>query len=1203
MLQGANLGCNAPDALRNCLDRLSRSLLAHGLDSDHVGSSHEYIDTLNALTQFEPTIWTDHYSSKKSASKRLRSFLKRGSQGGSREYWPSVCNLFRCLPDPLFPAEASDLTELLGAFHAGIVRKEEPRANLTAAFTAFVTVVGITTSHLPAGERSAVLRDMLWPLFRQYLNPTAADSQWTVPGAQAAEVIGKAVTIAGLSEILQAEWRSISSELIDGIKASAPEQSKDYEKSQITISERGTKWAVLQKEILKAKPDENTRQTIILSCSTVIKEALTCLDSRNGKPYGAAAVVESLLANIGEVLFANGEISKELELFFSHNAANLFLSPSMPRLVSILYLSYYQSWFKDAWTTISKQIISSPPSSHRDAAIIELASSPKMPESFELVVLDSDFQRFLLQRLSRMVNGDIDAALASRILKNSSRLLSSNTSGQLLVELTENLSLAENSESSLRGIELITKQSPDMLRDFLTKPQGSELLQHLLLLTESASTKVAQEASALNNTIQILLSQKSNDPASRTALVAIIRRGLSEATISSVTVETLVDVAQRLLNETNAEELTYDIIPSLSAWESALDDFLNHPPDVSLAISDQLGGTLYLVPPTTSSSASVEQSKINRDINGFSSAYRMASYFTKLVQSTKVFDSISNTNMSTLFSLLALTASLANDNLSLAGSNGLWNKYTPEVEADAMEFVSETQALLTEWLRKSNEWWSESNRTSQFSFVETALQACLDASKGISAASYYNARVYSVNMAELIEMHGWHSSKTSFLEATVKEVKNTKDSFYAAAFLTGCRIPLSSSKASTLLCNGIVADLTGFDPNKDIERVLRHIVLLNLIMSNYENISESIAKQRVIFLVKHVVKWLEDGSFPVALKAETCRLLSYLLILMKDIYGEHWEILLSFITTFWSSANRVDAGASQEQANLPIIHASMKLYSTLESLSMDDEPNDDLIDAWKDTEESAAKGLITLLKHSQHFPDEFHQPLRIVNELLARLVSRVPLKRIDDPADLFPLLYVASGPVQKTAFQILHKQIPAAQEQISLDTALDNKKAHLPDELLSLILEAPTINDFADADFERSMPLPLRGYLFSWILLFDHFENSSYKVKSDYLEQIKDGDYIRGLLDFTFDFLGHGKGKPVDVSKFDVTSYTPDIEESPKKDAQWLLTYLYFLCLKHVPSLAKSWWIDCKAQQKVIAVESWTGKYVSQLFLEIQILH
>lgn len=118
--------------------------------------------------------------------------------------------------------------------------------------------------------------------------------------------------------------------------------------------------------------------------------------------------------------------------------------------------------------------------------------------------------------------------------------------------------------------------------------------------------------------------------------------------------------------------------------------------------------------------------------------------------------------------------------------------------------------------------------------------------------------------------------------------------------------------------------------------------------------------------------------------------------------------------------------------------------------------------------------------------------------------------------------------------------------------------------------------------------------MLSWLLVFDHIEHASFKVKNDYIEHIKEGDYLPGLLDFTFDFLGHAHNKPVDISKLDVTAYTPDTE-SPKQDTQWLLTHLYYLTLLHTPSLTKSWFNALTSRSRAIAVtlEPWTEKHIS----------
>lgn len=76
-------------------------------------------------------------------------------------------------------------------------------------------------------------------------------------------------------------------------------------------------------------------------------------------------------------------------------------------------------------------------------------------------------------------------------------------------------------------------------------------------------------------------------------------------------------------------------------------------------------------------------------------------------------------------------------------------------------------------------------------------------------------------------------------------------------------------------------------------------MLLNILLHGQENISQSIAKQRVVFLVKHVTPWLQDTNGPLALRAEICRALSVLLPLMSDLYGDHWRDIIDALAENW----------------------------------------------------------------------------------------------------------------------------------------------------------------------------------------------------------------------------------------------------------------------------------------------------------------
>ena len=69
--------------------------------------------------------------------------------------------------------------------------------------------------------------------------------------------------------------------------------------------------------------------------------------------------------------------------------------------------------------------------------------------------------------------------------------------------------------------------------------------------------------------------------------------------------------------------------------------------------------------------------------------------------------------------------------------------------------------------------------------------------------------------------------------------------------------------------------------------------------------SQLIAKQRLVFFVKHVIPWLQEGGSPLPIRAEVSRTLSTLLPLMGDIYGEHWGQILTELASSWSATEEL----------------------------------------------------------------------------------------------------------------------------------------------------------------------------------------------------------------------------------------------------------------------------------------------------------
>ena len=132
----------------------------------------------------------------------------------------------------------------------------------------------------------------------------------------------------------------------------------------------------------------------------------------------------------------------------------------------------------------------------------------------------------------------------------------------------------------------------------------------------------------------------------------------------------------------------------------------------------------------------------------------------------------------------------------------------------------------------------------------------------------------------------------------------------------------------------------------------------------------------------------------------------------------------------------------------------------------------------------------------------------------------------------------------------------------------------------------------------------MRCYLLSWKLLFDAFSTSSFKIRNDFTEHLKTGDYVNPLLDFMFDVLGHSAAHPLNLDKENIGPQQIGdydiklaVSEAGEKSMHWLLTHIFYLTLKYTPGLFRAWYIDCRSKQTRIAVESWTTKYFSPLII------
>ncbi|KAG9559672.1 hypothetical protein KCU79_g8131, partial [Aureobasidium melanogenum] len=1146
------------------LSTISEAYISKALPHDQTGSSYDFMLALVQLTNTFPHAWTTSYTSKKPASTRLRGCIKRGSQAGPAEFWTNAWLLFSQLPAEVLPQKYSEAEELLNAVHDGVSQKDD-RFNASAAWFTYFKVLDLVqnTASLSDEEHETLLNKMAIPAIEQYLRPSPSTADWLISGAKPAWNVSKAAFCKRLPAVLEKKWPEYATLLIEDIRTSLPEQSKDFEKSQAHVASAAERWALLQSELLREEYQlpESLQAVFSNTAKDVVKASIELLKTRNGKPYGAAAAVDELQNHCKALLARDQETQDIIATFVVDDLPELLSSPSQRQLVSFLYHFQTDSRFGDAWNKTATALGNSPDSEEKLNAFRNLLASPRVKPAAEIAAQNGDIQAFLQRQFKSSLETGEQWSFVSGILKGTPRVASTETVDGMLADLTASLSISEKADSALSGLQEISRSNKALVKEHIKKPNGSQLLPNLLLLEESANESLAAKASSISKSIVT----EADKAGSQTILFDVVHQSLRDVSSSSLSMPQVLDMAANLIKDSDLDQKKQEVanqaLPDLESWKSAVAPFIATAPSIALAITSVLGGATYMVDPETKS----DPSKILRDADGLSQALRYAMYTSRVFSNSALLQALESETQTELFRLFYITHILLTESISFTAEGGLASP-NPETEAEVVEFVNEANKLIGDCFQQYED------ASSSYAFVGTTLDNFFEKSKGISTSAFYHAQALSHALGDLESIHGGGHAKVQEYEDKTLQLYKAKDVVPFTACASGLKEALSDSKKLDRQTNELVADLTGLDAAQSPEKAITQLVMFNALFPESKQADSIVAKQRLIFLMKHILPWLDNDDIVTPIKAETCKTLLFVLPGVSDIYGEHWSQILAFLAHTWELGFVRDEVA--DESRMALIYTTLQLSPILRSLKSGEEPNDDLVDAWKESSES-----------------------------LGSEVAKWSTGEVEDEAELYPLLYTPSKALQKTAFDILHRVIPAAQEQVSFDAALEKKTAKLPEELLSLLLAPPTLDSLADASFRTGIPHELQAYLYSWQLVFDHFANASYQVKSDYVEALREGEYLGHLLELTWELLGHVRGRPVDVSKYDIRKFdyfdqTGDLEGlSADKRMHWLLAHLYYQSLMHVPSLTKSQFLAIKSRQTGLAVESWTAKYIAPLLV------
>jgi [phosphatase 2A protein]-leucine-carboxy methyltransferase len=307
-------------------------------------------------------------------------------------------------------------------------------------------------------------------------------------------------------------WTDLTDALVRGLKVSSPEKSQGYRESQNAVCAQASRFFDLESEVLNnsTTPLEVLLLTFTEATTRLLLASIDVLRSRNGKPYGAAAMIAEAVTKVPQIL----EVMDFLDDFLVRDIPELVLSPSADHLVSVLFQCRDRPGFQDGLKKVLDKLSETGEETQSILGVSKLFSSVKVED----MKAHAKIQSLAFSRLHRGLEGDRDAwADVIVLLRNPASRRTA--APRIISSITDALSANDGKElDALDGLNRIVTESKEPIRAFSTGPDGSKLIARLLYLAESPVDEIA----ALADSVQAIIRDLMNADGSTDSAIEII---------------------------------------------------------------------------------------------------------------------------------------------------------------------------------------------------------------------------------------------------------------------------------------------------------------------------------------------------------------------------------------------------------------------------------------------------------------------------------------------------------------------------------------------------------------------------------------------------------------------------------------------------------------------------------------------------------
>ena len=462
-----------------------------------------------------------------------------------------------------------------------------------------------------------------------------------------------------------------------------------------------------------------------------------------------------------------------------------------------------------------------------------------------------------------------------------------------------------------------------------------------------------------------------------------------------------------------------------------------------------------------------------------------------------------------------------------------------------------------------------------------------------SIHSFYSARVYKL----LLEHFFDSMTLPEFELLPLNFNKLTNQPLRLSAILTVSSRFFGSTKFDRIR-NFVAAEILGVKKESQILTDGLKWITLSINFFNCDEKYEVIPLHRATMILNHISNWLEsdiayDDEF-ISMRVLIAKFLNDMLATNLSVPDNAWDIAVHVVTENLSICQ-------MKPESLDLRYFTLKLF-TLISKSATGEIIEEILE------------VLTNEQVLEYDVAKNNQPVLLIHDILTRIFNSitVPTNLLNNKiSELCLLTSCKFTSLQRVSTNLLHKLILSNQQDFVVEYQLQKsnlseedtiQKAVLPEILLAAI-SAPLhdIGEGNDSEISR--------YLWSWYLIFAHFEDITFSIRTEYINQLKSTRAIDHLFDYIFDQVDVSDNKVLrklvtgDLNSFAgdenlIQNYDIKDDGEPLEDElRFLLLHLYYLSFRFFGSYVQAWFKEIRDRQLKQRIEKFSMKFVSPLLI------